>query len=274
MTEMLKRLICAASILLTAAGAAGAQTASPRLPIETLRALAIKPTKGAGEESGAVAAPEVKTLNDTPTPYIGPEVPKVTLIEDGKPVEKFWSELKPEVWRGLLQNQYTDTSVAIVEQNGSLSYIPFSTSIGGKHYVLSFNNFLYKTYPCSTQNPLAGELFVGVGVRITADITASAKSVGLNLGALALAANEKKIEGRLIGRIIGLAGSGTLSATVSEVNGKPASYNSLISASSAFPVSNAVLENKAIAATPSIIGYVDRAGPGSCLAALTKSLGG
>lgn len=252
---------------------ASAQTVTDALSAEVLKATAAEiEVRGAsaGYESAVMSGP-ARSLPGTPTPIAGPEVPKVTVIEDGRPVERYWTELRPEVWRALLQNSFVDTSVAIVEKNGSMTYMPFSASIGDKHYVLSFNNFVYKSYPCSARNPMAGELYVGVGIRITADVTSKGRKVGLSLPALALAANTNTIQAHITAEAIGLSGSGALSHTLGDVGGKLTTYESLVAAAGAFQVAYAVLENRGVTATPRVIAYVDRDNSGSCKTAIANA---
>lgn len=204
-------------------------------------------------------------ISDTIIPYIGPEMKKVTLVVNGVEVEKFWAELSPEVWRSQLQGQFSKTVINRVEADGSLTLVPVGVSLEKKSYRLIYNNFITKDYPCSPKDPEAGSLLVGVGLRITADI--NTKSGGLKVPLISLAANAKKVKGSIEGRIVGLATSQTLSQVVG-AGSKVVTFESLVEATNAYAVANAVLENKNLVAVPQVVGFVDRRAPNSCFDAM------
>jgi hypothetical protein len=267
-----------------------AQTIDSALTDETLRQIATElpkvksPAREGDKRTGEKATLDFRTLTKSGetsigqlvwspevTPYRLGEVEKVIVIENGAPATRYWSELAPDVRRNLLSNAYTTTNVYEVKSNGDLSIIPLTSSLKKKSYSLVYNNFRYKDYPCSAADPGAGRLLVGVGLRVEARIKAKETGIGIGLPKLALSASRGELEGSLKSEIIGMAASPTLSEVVG-ASATSADYDSLVRASSAYSVANALLESNDFFATPHIVGFVDVSGPGSCLAALTRSL--
>lgn len=284
------RMLIACAVLSVPCLVVTAQTIDSALTDETLRQIASElpkvktpaqtPDKRAGEKSVL----DFKTLTKSGetsvgqllwspevTPYRLGEVEKVVVIENGAPVTRYWSELPPDMRRNMLSNSYTTTNVYEVKSNGDLSIIPLTSSLKKKSYSLIYNNFRYKDYPCSASDPGAGRLLVGVGLRVEARIKAKETGIGIGLPKLALSASRGELEGSLKSEIIGMAASPTLSEVVG-ASATSADYDSLVRASSAYSVANALLESNDFFATPHVVGFVDGNGPGSCLAALNRSL--
>ena len=204
-------------------------------------------------------------------PWRGEKVDKVDVIEDGQPVTRYWSELEPAARRNLLSNSYTTTQIIEIKSDGSLSIIPVTGSLKRKTYTLVYNNFRYMDAPCSPADPGAGRLLVGVGLRVEATIKAKENGIGIGLPKLALSASSGKLEGALKSEIIGMASSSTLSE-VAGGSATSADYDSLVKASSAYSVANALMESNDFFAVPHVVGFVDLRGAGSCRQAMDAAL--
>jgi hypothetical protein len=204
-------------------------------------------------------------------PWRGEKVDKVDVIEDGQSVTRYWSELEPGARRNLLSNSYTTTQIIEIKSDGSLSIIPVTGSLKRKTYILVYNNFRYMDAPCSAADPGAGRLLVGVGLRVEATIKAKESGIGLGLPKLALSASSGKLEGALKSEIIGMASSSTLSE-VAGGSATSADYDSLVKASSAYSVANALMESNDFFAVPHVVGFVDLRGAGSCQQAMEAAL--
>lgn len=204
-------------------------------------------------------------------PFFGAEIEKVSIIENGSKVEKFWQALTPEQWKKALQDQFTQTLVYDAKSSGSLTALPGSVTLGKGSFKLFYHNFRYKNYPCSVNNPNAGSLLVGVGIRIDIDAKFKSGSFSFGLGQLALSASRKKISGSVEGNIVGLANSNTLSQVVGAAAGD-LTYESLVEAGKAHAVANQAVENMVALTNPRIFGYRDLTEPGACLASLQADI--
>lgn len=271
--------------------AAFAQTVDITLPEETLRAISAEmpdvmaPQAQRNKRIGDQAALGISTLtikgetrisplawSPDVIPWRGQKVETVNVVEDGHLVTKYWSELEPAARRNLLSNSYTTTQIIEIKSDGTLSIIPVTGSLKRKSYTLVYNNFRYMDAPCSAADPGAGRLLVGVGLRVEATIKAKENGIGIGLPKLALSASSGKLEGALKSEIIGMASSSTLSE-VAGGSATSADYDSLVKASSAYSVANALMESNDFFAVPHVVGFVDLRGAGSCQAAMDASQG-
>lgn len=205
------------------------------------------------------------------TPWNGVEIEKVSVVENGAKVEKFWKELKPDQWRQELQDQFTQTIVYDVKAGASVQ-LPAGTafSIGRGDFRLSYHNFRYKSYPCDDSNPFIGSVLVGIGIRIDIDAKFRNGNFTLGLTNLALTANRDRVNGSIQANTVGLGNSTTLSQVVGAMNGQ-ITYEGLVEASKAYAVANQALEYMVDLTNPKIFGFIDNDKPGECLAALRGS---
>lgn len=204
-------------------------------------------------------------------PFLGAEVVKVEVLVDGKMVEKYWQELTPEQWRRALPDQIISTTVYKADSSGSVSFLPYASGELKKGaYQLKYDNFRYKDFPCSKADPGAGRLYVGVGLRINANVNVKGRSVNIGFAPFALSASKQRVSGSIMTDIVGLANSKTLSQVVAETGGA-VTYEGLIKASNAYAVAGQAIENMIELTNPRIVGYKDMRSEGSCLAALEQA---
>ncbi len=223
------------------------------------------------ERSGNVV-PEDVPLNRF-IPFLGREIETLSVIENGEKVEKFWQSLTPEQWRRALSSQHTETTIYKVDKGGSISYLPIASGDLSKgSYQLAYDNFRYKDYPCAADDPGAGRLYVGVGLRIRANINSKKGGFRIGFASFALSASRNEVNGTVSADIVGLANSNTLSQVVGAASGD-ITYESLIEASNAYAVAGQAIETMVELTNPRIVGYKDSRKAGSCLAAMEKSLG-
>ena len=227
--------------------------------------------RAAGEESGRR---QQIVPTGTPVgqfvPFLGREIDTVTIIEDNQRVEKFWVSLTPAQWKQALQDQFIQTLVYDAKSSAGLKALPGAASLGKGEFYLAYHNFRYKSYPCSSTNRAAGELLVGVGLRININAKFKSGSFSIGLAQLALSASRSKVSGSVEANVVGLANSSTLSQVVGAATGA-LTYNSLVEASKAYAVAGQALEDIISLSNPRIIGYRDGTIAGSCLAAMAGS---
>ena len=201
-------------------------------------------------------------------PMAGPIVRKVSLIENGQEVTKFWSELEVEQWKQALQNIFIDTVVYTKSTDSSFSLAPVSATATKGSFLLRYHNFIYRPYYCSADNPNAGQLYVGVGLRV--NVEANFKKTGINasFSGIALGASSNKVQGQITAEVIGLSGSSTLQNVLADAQGG-ISYESMIEAGKTYSVAGQMIEDLVAVTEPQIFGYRDGLTVGSCYAALT-----
>jgi hypothetical protein len=205
---------------------------------------------------------------DRVIPYLGPEVLQLKIVENGVLVDKYWQALTPEQWALALQDAWSQVTLYKVTTSGGLTIMSAgSASLEKGKYRLTKDNFRYKNYPCSESDPGAGDLLVGVGLRIRADVESTKAGVKIGLPFLALEASRGKIKGTVDAQNIGLASYTTLDQVVKAATAT-VTFESLIAATVADSVAGQALENVVARTNPRIIGYIDKRGKGSCLAAL------
>lgn len=223
-----------------------------------------------GETKGASDVPPTGGPLNAFIPFLGPEIEKVSIIKGGVKVDKFWQELSREEWTQAMSSDFNQIVLYDLNKEGdlSLSYsgAEGSLKLGKGKYRLRYHNIIYKPYVCSPENPNAGYLYVGVGLRITADVKTNKKGLSIGLGPLALSTSRNEISGTISAETVGLSGSSTLRQVVGELS-KGLSYDTLIKATNALAVANQILEDKISFSSPRVFGYVDYNTSGACLAA-------
>jgi len=206
-------------------------------------------------------------------PWIGPDVEKVLVIEGDQKVERWWTSLTRDRFLAELNRQYAETQLFKRDQDGSLTFMGANASAARGQFWIVYNNFRYKSVPCSRTDPGAGEIAVGVGLRTEVDAVFKSGSFSLGFAQLALSYNNRKVQGLIRAQNIGLANSITLSTAISAVS-KELSYETLIKASNLEAIAGQALESIVAPTIPAVMGYKDGPGrlPGSCLAAFQAEL--
>lgn len=213
--------------------------------------------------------------------FYGPEWRKTYVYNSQTNQEELvpWESLTPEQYRSELDDSFEGTQVFEVDSNGSISLsatIPpgaMSGAVSGtqKTYRIVYNNFRFNAYDCSPDEPLAGQVLVGVGVRTIIDARAQRRRFAISLPFFALDLSKRNYRGSIKIYPVGLANSSTLSSVVSEANREGLSYEGLTSANIANAVTNQVFEDMS-PQTPRIIGFIDNKEVGYCLSVLNETL--
>lgn len=278
MSNVITKILIAASVavLTSLGGNSMAETLDLQLARSDLANFSADLQKGlearsAPRSSPAIAQVPTKVPLGEFVPFLGREIEKVWLVENGQKVEKYWQQLTPEQWQLLLQDQFIKTQVYDAKSSAGLTALPGALSVGRGQYKLVYDNFRYKDYPCAPNDAEAGSLLVGVGLRIAVDANSKSSSLSLGIAQIALSASQKKVTGVIEANIVGLANSNTLSQVVAASSGA-LTYESLIEASNAYAVAGQALENITALSNPRIIGYKDQRAEGSCLAAMKAVL--
>ncbi|MFY0308262.1 hypothetical protein ACFMBG_00005 [Leisingera sp. D0M16] len=205
------------------------------------------------------------------TPWKGTEIEKVWVIEGGQKVERYWKALSPDVWRRELQNNFVQTEITDRKTGAEFS-IPAGLNFSAKkgNFLLTYHNFRYKSYPCTTTNPHIGAVMVGVGVRIEIDAKFKNGSFSIGLTELALTASKNKVNGTIQADQVGLGNAKTLTQVVG-ATGSQVTYEGLVEASKAYAVANQAMEYMVELSNPQVFGFIDNVEPGACLKAFLSN---
>ncbi len=175
-----------------------------------------------------------------------------------------WSDRSREDIRNRLSIVQAETRLYEQQENGRLSYLGSSASIGrGKYrlekYVIAFTN-----KPCRPEDPGAGLQRVGVGVRVTADIVSRTRNLELDgLLTAAVAASQNELRGEMAIRSWGVNSTNrTLSSLISRAN-VSLNEDGVQKALSALTVGEVLLEDPDTVLSPWTFAIVE-AEPGSC----------
>lgn len=105
----------------------------------------------------------------------------------------------------FLTNETVLTSVAEVDKNGEMMYIPTRISKKGKQYIVTMDYVKFATIDLKKDSDIIGDMCVGVGFRIIANISSKAENVNLgDLFTIGMAAKDKKVYGSLRFEVLGL----------------------------------------------------------------------
>lgn len=241
----------------------------------------ISETKSTGFDPLEEVRPEGPVYEMPPdtawTPRFGGEVRTLEAFDEasGKYVTKNWLQLSRDQFLAQLNGQYAETIVFRKGKNGGFSFAGIvNAGISAKkgEYRLVHNNFRFKTYNCSDRDPSAGQLAVGVGLRITVDATVNSGGFNFGFPPLALAASRNALQGVIRAEVRGLTHSITLSTISSDLAGSDVSFDNIIKANSLDAVAGQALEDISGPTTPIIVAYKDGKLEGSCLAAMQADL--
>ncbi len=185
----------------------------------TLELLSVPMTKKQLE--GIVRSNEAWVIMDPPL-----RSPEITFFDNSsknpierKVVTKNWAELdNPQIVK-LLSNTRAEISVSEVDSYGKITYLPgtMTREKGSYNVIMDYTNYIVddvinssytvtnKVTGESTKPDKIGDVRVGVGLRLTANITTNKNNVDLGgLMALGLAANSNKVQGYMHVDTIGI----------------------------------------------------------------------
>lgn len=228
-------------------------------------------TKSTGENTSS--APFYDVPEGEWTPRFGREVRTLEVFDaaSGQYVTKNWLQLSRDQFLAELNNQYSETVLFRKSKDGSFNFVGAVTAgMSGKkgEYRIVHNNFRFKTYNCSDEDPSAGQIAVGVGLRIMVDAVSKSGGFNFGFGPLALAANRQDLQGVIRAEVRGLANSVTLSTISADLAGDAVTFDNLIKASNLDAVAGQALESISGPTTPTLIAYKDGKLKGSCFAAM------
>lgn len=136
-----------------------------------------------------------------------------------KTVTKNWAELDNPQIVNLLSNTRAEISVGKIDSEGSITYLPgtLTREKGSYKVIMDYTNYIVddvidpsytvtnNVTGLSTKPHKIGDVRVGVGLRLTANITTKKNNVNLGgLMALGLAANSNKVQGYMHVDTIGI----------------------------------------------------------------------
>jgi hypothetical protein len=164
-------------------------------------------------------AVDPRTLNlETPTGYLDfiPQAPqrspRITYFDStGAEVTKSWTQLNNSQIMNILSNTRGEISVGKFDAQGNLTYVVAKATgkVGTYRVIMDYSNYVTEDVIDATSSaspkPIIGQGRVGVGLRLTADITTTTADVNLgSLLALGIAANAGQVKGTMTVESIGI----------------------------------------------------------------------
>lgn len=142
-------------------------------------------------------APTNWIIMDPPT-----KSPKVTYYDasSGDELTAPWAALTNKQILRLLNNTTTEISVSKLDAGGKADYIIATATgeIGTYRVIMDFTPYMVEEAIGSVSRMKIGDAKVGVGLRLTADVTTNTANIDLgSLMALGIAANSKKLQGTM-----------------------------------------------------------------------------
>lgn len=136
--------------------------------------------------------------------------PLVTFYDGqtGLEVTKAWSQLTNEEILKLLSNKTAEISIGKFDVYGKVTYAIANTSseIGKYRVIMDYIPYMVENAIDKSTGNKIGDAKVGVGLRLTADITTKKSNIDLgSLTALGAAADQKKLTGYMRVDIIGIS---------------------------------------------------------------------
>lgn len=168
--------------------------------------------EAAAKEAVAKEA-ESKAFLTAPTKWIimDPPIksPRVTFPESstGKDITRAWVQIPNKDKLNMLNNTRAEISVGQVNASGEFSYLVAKStgSIGNYRVIMDYTPYLVDSIISSSTNKKIGDARVGLGLRLTADITTKTADINLSsLMALGVAAKLNQIEGSMYVDTIGI----------------------------------------------------------------------
>ncbi len=195
----------------------------------------------------------------SPTPAI-----KTTIYSSGAPVDRYWASFTQDEIRSLLSLPIERVTVEQIATNGSASLLPASGSFSRGVYRVTYYYYRSRSEPCP--NAAAGNLFSGIGIRMTADVTTTKGGVSLsNLMGLAAAVDRNHARGDLTIEAFGVA-SGSASITPYLQASSGLTVEGLRKAIESFGVIKAIIDTPSVQLTPYYV-YVEGPTPATCMVA-------
>jgi 5-hydroxyisourate hydrolase-like protein (transthyretin family) len=149
-------------------------------------------------------------ITDPPVPS-----PRVTYPDPatGQDITKAWVQLTNQQIMNLLSNTHSEISVAKINGDGTFTYLVAQATAAAGTYrvVMDYTNYITEEAADPATHTKIGMARVGVGLRLTANITTSKANVNLgSLLALGIAANLNQVSGAMTVDSIGIriAGAG------------------------------------------------------------------
>jgi hypothetical protein len=130
---------------------------------------------------------------------------EVTVPGKGEVKYKYIKTLDKNEMLRFLTNETVMISVAEIDKEGNMRYIPERVSEKGKQYIVTMDYLKFSTIDIRQQGDIIGEAATGIGFRVIINISSRAKDVNLgDLFAIGMAASDKKIYGSLRVEAIGM----------------------------------------------------------------------
>lgn len=199
----------------------------------------------------------------TPSPALS-----VTTYDSGQPVTRYWESIPQDEIRRLLNIPVESAVIEEVTSSGGATLLGSGVNLRKGRYRATYYYYKTKSERCSS-NPEHGNIFSGIGIRITADIETTQSGVNIaDIMSLALAANRGAARGQLTIEAIGISSS-TTSITPYLQAASGLTVDGLRRAVESFGVVKAIAETPSVHLTPHSV-YIQARDPEGCFAALTR----
>jgi hypothetical protein len=138
--------------------------------------------------------------------------PKITYYDStGQQVTKSWTQLNNQQIRNILSNTHAQISVGKFDGSGNLTYLvaKATAAVGTYRVIMDYCDYVDETVSDPT-GQVIGQGRVGVGLRLTADVTTTSANVNLgSLLALGVAASVNQVKGTMTVDSIGIVLAGS-----------------------------------------------------------------
>lgn len=219
-------------------------------------------TMGAPPPSPMVAPSAGRTFL-SPTPAL-----TVTTYETGQPVTRYWQAVPQDEVRMLLSLPVESAVIEEITTSGGMNLLGSGINLRKGRYRATYYYYRTRSQRCSTQ-PAHGNVFTGIGIRITADIETTQAGVNIaDLMGLAAAAQRGAARGQLSIEAIGISSS-TSSITPYLQASSGLTVDGLRKAVESFGVVKAIADTPSVSLTPYTV-YLEAQDPEGCIAALSQ----
>ena len=218
-----------------------------------------------------MAAPPPPAYHPVGNRHFMSPTPAIQMIDysSGTPVTRYWASLPQAQVRQQLSLPLESATIEQISTTGTATFLPVSATFARGVYRVTYFYYRTRSEPCMT--PSAGNLFSGIGIRMTANITTQRAGLNLtNLMGLAAAADRNEARGQLTIEAFGIS-SGTSSITPYLQASSGLTVEGLRKAIESFGVVKAIVDTPSVELTPYQL-YIEGPRPEDCLTALSTAV--
>jgi len=200
--------------------------------------------------SGCATMPSPVMVHPESRPVFLSPVPssRTELIVNGAPVMTYWASMTQTDVRNALSLQFEEAVVEQIATDGTATLLPASGEFRKGSYRVTYMYF--KTRSAACPNAAAGNLFSGIGIRMTANVTTRKGKASLgDLMGLTASLSRNEARGSLKIQTFGIS-SGTASITPYLSSTNSLTPQGMQKAIESFGVIKAVIDTPSVQLTP------------------------